>query len=77
MSFHGGLIGILSAFVIFSRIHKVNWLKLMDLLAVATPVGLFLGRLANFVNGELYGRATTVPWLMTERCSPLWYSFGP
>ncbi|MBX9725864.1 MAG: prolipoprotein diacylglyceryl transferase [Rickettsiales bacterium] len=64
MSFHGGLIGILSAFVLFSRVHKVKWLRLMDLLAVATPVGLFLGRLANFVNGELYGRATSMPWGM-------------
>lgn len=59
MSFHGGFIGVLVTFWLFARHHKVNYLQLMDLLAVATPIGLFLGRLANFVNGELYGRVTT------------------
>lgn len=59
MSFHGGFAGILIAFLFFARKHKVRWLQLMDLLAVATPIGLFLGRLANFINGELYGRVTT------------------
>lgn len=61
MSFHGGLIGILVAFYFFARRFKIRWLRLMDLLAVATPIGLFLGRLANFVNGELYGRVTDSP----------------
>ncbi len=64
MSFHGGLIGILLAFYFFARRYQINWLRLMDLLAVATPIGIFLGRLANFINGELYGRATTMPWGM-------------
>ncbi len=62
MSFHGGLTGILIAFWLFARRFQLRWLQLMDLLAVATPIGLFFGRLANFVNGELYGRVTTVPW---------------
>ncbi len=64
MSFHGGFSGILVAFYFFTRRFKLKWLQLMDLLAVATPVGLFFGRLANFVNGELFGRATQVPWGM-------------
>lgn len=62
MSFHGGLAGVLIAFWLFARRFKLNWLQLMDRIAVATPIGLFLGRLANFVNGELYGRTTDVPW---------------
>lgn len=64
MSFHGGLLGVLIAFYFFARRFKLRWLQLMDLLAAATPIGLFLGRLANFVNGELYGRVTTAPWGM-------------
>ena len=62
MSFHGGLAGVMVAFWLFARRFKLNWLQLMDRIAVAAPVGLFLGRLANFVNGELYGRTTDVPW---------------
>ena len=64
MSFHGGLLGVLVAFYFFARRYGVRWLALMDLLACATPIGLFFGRLANFVNGELYGRVTDVPWGM-------------
>ena len=67
MSFHGGLIGVLVAFWFFARKFEIKWLALMDLLATATPIGLFLGRCANFVNGELYGRVTDaarVPWAM-------------
>ena len=62
MSFHGGLLGVLVAFWLFARRFKLRWLQLMDRIAVATPIGLFLGRLANFVNGELYGRVTDAPW---------------
>lgn len=61
MSFHGGLAGILISFYFFAKRFKIHWLELMDRLAIATPVGLFFGRLANFVNGELYGRVTTSP----------------
>ncbi len=64
MSFHGGLLGVLIAFYFFARRYKISWLALMDLLAAATPIGLFFGRLANFVNGELYGRPTAKSWGM-------------
>lgn len=64
MSFHGGLLGIFVAFYLHARRHGLAWLRLMDFLAVATPIGLFFGRCANFVNGELYGRATDAPWGM-------------
>jgi phosphatidylglycerol:prolipoprotein diacylglycerol transferase len=62
MSFHGGLLGVVAATVLFARRHGLNVLALADLVAAATPIGLFLGRLANFINGELYGRPTDVPW---------------
>lgn len=62
MSFHGGLLGVIIASYIFCRIHKVEFFRIMDLLACATPIGLFLGRIANFINGELYGRTTEVAW---------------
>ena len=58
MSFHGGLLGIFAAYYLFARKYKLQWLRIMDHLAVATPIGLFFGRLANFINGELYGRVT-------------------
>lgn len=62
MSFHGGLIGILLAGWWFSRRYKVPFLRICDVGAVAAPIGFLLGRLANFVNQELWGRITTVPW---------------
>lgn len=65
MSFHGGLVGVLVASILFCRFKKIKLLDLGDLLAVATPIGLGLGRLGNFINGELYGRVTDVPWCMT------------
>lgn len=58
MSFHGGLVGVLVAFYLFAHRYKINYLRVLDHLATATPIGLFLGRLANFINGELYGRVT-------------------
>jgi phosphatidylglycerol---prolipoprotein diacylglyceryl transferase len=62
MSFHGGFFGVMLAAYVFGRRHKIAMFRLLDLGAAATPVGLGLGRLANFVNGELYGRVTDVPW---------------
>ena len=56
MSFHGGTIGVVLALYLFTRIRKIDFLRLGDMLVCAVPIGLFLGRLANFVNGELYGR---------------------
>lgn len=58
MSFHGGLVGVIVGMYIFSKLHKLKYLKLMDLLAIATPIGLFLGRIANFINAELWGKRT-------------------
>ncbi len=58
MSFHGGLVGTIFGMWLFAKKYKVNYLKLTDRLAVAAPVGLFFGRIANFINMELYGRIT-------------------
>jgi phosphatidylglycerol:prolipoprotein diacylglycerol transferase len=62
MSFHGGLAGIMLAGVWVSHHYKVSYLRLCDVGAVGAPVGFFFGRIANFINGELWGRVTTVPW---------------
>ena len=62
MSFHGGFLGVLMAAWLFARRRDVPFWRLMDIAAAATPIGLFLGRIANFINGELWGRATDVPW---------------
>ena len=62
MSFHGGALGVLLALVIYARTNKLDALRIGDVCAAATPIGLFFGRIANFINGELWGRPTTVPW---------------
>lgn len=62
MSFHGGLIGVVTAIVLYSRLNKIPVLALGDIIAVIAPIGLFFGRIANFINGELYGRIADVPW---------------
>ena len=62
MSFHGGLIGVILAAIIFSKKHKINSYIFLDLIALVAPIGLFLGRIANFINSELYGRETDVFW---------------
>jgi len=62
MSFHGGLIGVAVALLIFARRRGLGLLMVADAVACVAPIGLFLGRVANFVNGELYGRASDVPW---------------
>ncbi len=62
MSFHGGLIGILIAGVVAAKITHIPFLTLADLGSIAAPVGLFFGRCANFVNGELWGAPTDLPW---------------
>ena len=64
MSLHGGALGTIVAIFIFSRVHKLQFLRICDYIACCIPFGLFFGRLANFVNGELWGRATDVPWAM-------------
>ncbi|WP_038033946.1 prolipoprotein diacylglyceryl transferase [Thermopetrobacter sp. TC1] len=64
MSFHGGFAGLIAAAWLFCRRHGLSLLRLLDLSAASVPLALFLGRLANFINGELWGRPTDVPWAM-------------
>ncbi len=64
MSFHGGLFGVIAAIWLFCRRYKLALLPVADLVALVTPVGLFFGRLANFINGELWGRVSDAPWAM-------------
>jgi phosphatidylglycerol:prolipoprotein diacylglycerol transferase len=59
MSFHGGAAGMIIAMIIYAMLQKMQVLRLTDLICCAVPIGLFFGRLANFINGELYGRVTT------------------
>ena len=62
MSFHGGLIGVICMSALFCRKYKKSFYELGDIVVIPTAIGLGLGRIANFMNGELYGRATTLPW---------------
>ena len=62
MSFHGGLLGSLLAMILFAHRQKLSMLTALDIIAAVAPFGLFFGRLANFINGELYGKPTSVPW---------------
>jgi phosphatidylglycerol:prolipoprotein diacylglycerol transferase len=62
MSFHGGMLGVILAIIMFCRRRHIPLFGFSDLIACATPIGLFLGRIANFINAELYGRSTSVPW---------------
>jgi phosphatidylglycerol:prolipoprotein diacylglycerol transferase len=64
MSSHGGMLGVVLFSLYYARRHKISWTNLGDNLVVAVPIGLFLGRCANFINGELYGRIASVPWAM-------------
>ncbi len=62
MSFHGGVIGTSLALILFARANKLNWLRIHDYVACVVPLGLLFGRLANFVNGELWGKPSDVAW---------------
>ncbi|MDB5422364.1 MAG: prolipoprotein diacylglyceryl transferase [Brevundimonas sp.] len=62
MSFHGGLLGCTAAVLWFARKHRLPTLSVGDMALATAPIGLFFGRIANFINGELWGRETTVPW---------------
>ena len=64
MSFHGGLIGVVLAVILFCRSRKLDFLKVGDLVASVAPIGLFFGRIANFINGELWGKPSDLPWAM-------------
>jgi phosphatidylglycerol:prolipoprotein diacylglycerol transferase len=78
MSFHGGFLGVVVACLIFASRHAVPRMQLADAMAVATPVALFLGRIANFVNAELWGRPTDLPWAVmfpgvaAQDCGAAW-----
>jgi phosphatidylglycerol:prolipoprotein diacylglycerol transferase len=64
MSFHGGVLGVIFSGLVFVKRRGISPLRFADIVACATPVGLMLGRLANFINGELFGRVSDVPWAM-------------
>lgn len=64
MSFHGGALGVTLAILLFTRARRLAVLAFSDIIAEAIPIGLFFGRIANFINGELFGRETDVPWAM-------------
>ena len=64
MSFHGGALGVIVVTVLYSRFMKLNLLSVSDAICAQVPIGLFLGRIANFINGELYGRVSDVSWAM-------------
>lgn len=62
MSFHGGALGVLAVMFLYAKRQGFSFLRLADIVACAAPIGLFFGRIANFVNGELYGRIAELPW---------------
>ena len=64
MSYHGGAIGVLCAAILFCRKHTIGFFRYADLFCAAIPLGYTFGRIGNFINGELFGRATTLPWGM-------------
>jgi phosphatidylglycerol---prolipoprotein diacylglyceryl transferase len=70
MSFHGGALGVCVAILLFCRQRGIPLLGFADIIACAVPIGLFFGRIANFINAELWGRATDVPWAMVFPTDP-------
>ena len=62
MSFHGGLVGVIIASIIFSKKHEQDPFLYLDLVSLVAPIGIFFGRIANFINSELYGIETDLPW---------------
>ncbi|MBR6838642.1 MAG: prolipoprotein diacylglyceryl transferase [Alphaproteobacteria bacterium] len=85
MSFHGGLTGVILATLLFAYREKVSFLRMLDLAAVVAPMGLFFGRIANFINMEVMGRETNMPWgvvfngqneIAPRHPSPLYEAFG-
>ncbi|SEP99537.1 phosphatidylglycerol:prolipoprotein diacylglycerol transferase [Solimonas aquatica] len=70
MSFHGGLIGVLLAMGLFAYLQKLKYFEVADFAAVLVPIGLFTGRIGNFINGELWGKPTELPWGMVFETAP-------
>ena len=70
MSFHGGALGVCVAILLFCRQRKINLLAFADIITCAVPIGLFFGRIANFINDELWGRVSDVPWAMIFPSDP-------
>ena len=62
MSFHGGLIGVIVASIIFAKKNNQNYLNYLDIVSIVAPIGIFFGRVSNFINSELYGIETNLPW---------------
>ena len=78
MSFHGGVIGTSLGIFYFARKEKLSWLRIHDYVACCVPFGLFFGRLANFINQELWGAQTNVPWAIRfQEITPLGLVLGP
>jgi phosphatidylglycerol:prolipoprotein diacylglycerol transferase len=73
MSFHGGLIGVLIAMAAFARKQGKRFFEVTDFIAPIVPVGLFSGRIGNFINGELWGGPTDLPWGMSLSCDRFYY----
>src|SRR3546814_20656651 len=72
MSFHGGVIGVSLGILYLARKNGLSWLRVHDYVACCVPFGLFFGRLPNFVNGELWGKAADVPWaIVFTACGPV------
>ena len=65
MSFHGGMLGVLTAMALFARFNRIALFAVADIVCACEPIGQFFGRLANFINGELWGRITDVPWAIS------------
>ncbi len=70
MSFHGGFLGVVLAVIYIVRKNKLDLMRVSDLVAIVSPIGLLAGRIANFINGELWGRPTDVPWAMIFPSDP-------
>lgn len=71
LSFHGAVVGMVTACIVFARVHRVPVWEILDNMAYAGTPGLFFGRMGNFINGELYGRPTSLPWAMVFPADPL------
>ncbi|MCB1865710.1 MAG: prolipoprotein diacylglyceryl transferase [Chromatiales bacterium] len=64
MSFHGGLLGVIVAMALYARVRRIEFFRVADFVAPLVPIGLFAGRIGNFINGELWGRVSDLPWAM-------------